>query len=67
MLARGVDRVALAIRARAGRADIPVIENRPLARALYARAKVGAAIPADLYGPVARVLAAVYKNRRRRS
>ena len=39
---------------------------RPLARALYARSKVGAAIPSEFYGPVAQVLALVYRRRRRK-
>ena len=64
IVARGVDAVALRIRAIAMKNDISIIENRALARALYARGKVGGAIPADLYGPVARVLAVVLRRRR---
>ncbi len=64
IVARGVDAVALRIRSLAMKSDIAIIENRALARALYARGKVGHAIPADLYGPVARVLAVVFRRRR---
>lgn len=64
VLARGVDHMALQIRSVAAKNDVPILENRPLARALYARAKVGQAIPPDLYGPVAQVLATVYRRRR---
>ena len=38
-----------------------VIENRPLARELYASAEVGQMIPPDQYGPVADVLVYNYK------
>lgn len=65
VVARGVDHLALQIRAEAGRHDVPVVENRPLARALYAKAKVGAPIPKEFYGPVAQVLAVVYRRRRK--
>ena len=64
VVARGVDHMALKIRAAASQHEIMVIENRPLARALYAVTKVGAAIPKDFYGPVAQVLAVVFKARR---
>jgi flagellar biosynthetic protein FlhB len=63
VLARGVDALAMQIRAEASRNDVPTIENRPLARALYAKAKVGRPIPKDFFGPVAQVLAVVYKRR----
>ncbi|MDP2313238.1 MAG: EscU/YscU/HrcU family type III secretion system export apparatus switch protein [Pseudomonadota bacterium] len=67
IVARGVDHVALRIKAAAMRADVPIVENRALARALYAQGRSGAAIPRDLYGPVAQVLAAVYRRRHRKS
>lgn len=65
IVARGVDHLALQIKAAAMRVDIPVIENRALARALYAQGRAGSAIPRELYGPVAQVLAAVYRRRHR--
>lgn len=64
ILAIGVDLVALRIRAAAGRNDVPVVENQPLARALAARGRVGKPVPRDLYGPVAKVLAAIYRRRK---
>lgn len=63
VLARGVDHLALKIRAEATRHEVPVIENRPLARALYAASKLGLPIPAEFFGPVAQVLAIVYRRR----
>lgn len=64
IVARGTDEVALKLRQEAMRHDIVVIENRPLARALYAKAIVGAAIPREFYAPVAEVLAVVFRKRR---
>ena len=65
IVARGVDHVALKIRQEAMRQDILTVENRPLARALFSKGVVGAPIPNDLYGPVAEVIALVYKRRRK--
>jgi flagellar biosynthesis protein FlhB len=66
IVAMGVDHMALKIREEARKHDIPRIENRPLARALHARGKVGKVIPEELFGPVAKVLAIVYRRRRSR-
>lgn len=63
VLARGVDHLALKIRAEASRHEITIIENRPLARALYAASKLGLPIPPEFFGPVAQVLAVVYRKR----
>ncbi|MGE3578463.1 MAG: flagellar biosynthesis protein FlhB, partial [Vicinamibacterales bacterium] len=57
VLAKGVDQMALRIRERARKHGIPMIENRPLARALHNGAEVGQTIPADLFSAVAEVLA----------
>lgn len=66
VLAKGVDHLALIIRTEGMRRGIPRIEDRPLARGLYARVKVGHHVPEDLFMPVARVLAIVYRRRARR-
>jgi flagellar biosynthetic protein FlhB len=68
VLARGFDEVALYMRQIAEEGGVPVIENKPLARAL-AEVKVGRVIPVEFYGAVAEVLAFVYrlKNRGRRA
>lgn len=63
VVARGVDRLALEIRRQAFSMGIPRVENRPLARGLYARVKLGEAIPDDLYGPVAQVLRVIFARR----
>lgn len=67
IVAKGQDLVAQRIKDIARDARVPIVENRPLARALYASAEVGDTVPAELYQAVAEVLAYVYrlKNRRR--
>ena len=61
VVAKGQDALALRIVAVAEESGVTVIENRPLARALYASAEVGQMIPPDQYGPVAEVLVYIYK------
>lgn len=63
--AKGYDDVALFIRELAKEANVPVVENRLLARALAAKVRVGRAIPMELYAAVAEVLAFVYRLRGR--
>jgi flagellar biosynthetic protein FlhB len=66
ILAMGIDHVALKMRIEARQHDVMQIENRPLARMLYATGKLGQLIPDELYGAVAQVLSIVYKRRMRR-
>lgn len=61
VVAKGKNFLALRIRQRAAEHQVPVIENPPLARALYAAADVGSEIPAHLYRAVAEVLAYVFR------
>jgi flagellar biosynthetic protein FlhB len=63
--AKGVDEVARHIKELARDYDVPIVENRPLARALVARAKVGKVIPVEFFVAVAEVLAFVYRLRKR--
>lgn len=65
MTARGYDEVAFYIRRLAEENGIPVVENKPLARALAENGKVGRMIPVDLYQAVAKVLAFVYRMKSR--
>ncbi len=58
--AKGADEVALRIRKIAGESGVPVVENRPLARALYAEAEIGDAIPEKYYEAIAGLIAHVY-------
>lgn len=60
VLAKGIDHMAMKIREKAEDYDIPIVEDPPLARALYAQADIGDEIPLDLYEAVARVISYVY-------
>jgi flagellar biosynthesis protein FlhB len=66
VVAKGQDDAALRIRAEARKYGIPILENRPLARALDAEVALGAPIPAAHFAAVARVLAFVYRIRKSR-
>ncbi|MGQ8871778.1 flagellar biosynthesis protein FlhB [Paenibacillus sp. TSA_86.1] len=61
IIAKGQDYVALRIKEIAKEHGVITMENKPLARALFQRAEIGDAIPADLFQAVAEVLAYVYK------
>ena len=58
------DEEALRIREIAQKHQIPMIENKPLARLMFKHGKVGAEIPAQLYAAVAEILAWVYRINR---
>ena len=57
VLAKGQDHLALRIREAAREHGVPIMENKPLAQALYKTAEVGQTIPAELFSAVAEVLA----------
>ncbi|UYO00659.1 MAG: flagellar biosynthesis protein FlhB [Devosia sp.] len=60
-LAKGADAVALRIRAVATENDVPIVENPPLARALFASVEVDETIPADHFKAVAEVIGFVMR------
>jgi flagellar biosynthesis protein FlhB len=60
VVAKGVDFLAKRIREKAKESNIQIVENKQLARALYASVDVGQNIPPELYQSVAEVLAFVY-------
>jgi flagellar biosynthesis protein FlhB len=63
VVAKGHDDVALQIRAEARKHGIPIIENRPLARALDAEVPIGRPVPVAHFAAVARILAFVFRLR----
>ncbi len=65
-VAKGLDELALRLRARADECGVPVIENPPLARVLYAAVEIEAEIPLEHYEAVARVIGFVMGKSRRR-
>lgn len=64
VLIKGVRKRAVYIKELAGEFDVPMIENRPLAHALYENVPEEEEIPQELYPAVATVLAEVYNQRR---
>lgn len=67
VVAKGTDFQAKRIRKMANRHGVPIIEQRPLARALYRKTKVGKMIPSILFEAAAVVLAEAYRRRGRRA
>jgi flagellar biosynthesis protein FlhB len=65
VVAKGGDAMAMQIRSIARRHGIPIIENRPLARTIWTKVKVGRPIPSHLFHAVAEILAKVYRVRKR--
>ena len=61
VVAKGKNYLALRIRQKATGHQVPIIENPPLAQALYAAVDVGQEIPPHLYRAVAEILAYVFK------
>ena len=61
VLAKGADHIAQRIKEIAKENDIPIVEDKPLARTLYKIVEIGDFIPAELYRAVAEVLAYVYR------
>ena len=61
IVAKGVDFLALKIREIAVEHDIPIIENPPLARALFEQVELEQTIPADFYKAIAEIFTYIYK------
>lgn len=64
VVAKGVDYLAFQIREIAKSNNVPIVENRPVARALYNSVPIDGIIPSDLYVAVAEILAYVYNSKR---
>jgi flagellar biosynthesis protein FlhB len=63
VLAKGVDLVALRIRELAEQNDIPIVEDKPLARALYGAVAVDSTIPPEFYRAVAEIVHLVQERK----
>ena len=61
VVAKGKNYLALRIKAKAIENQVPIVENQPLAQALYKAADIGQEIPTHLYRAVAEVLAYIFK------
>lgn len=65
LVAKGADFMAERIRAIAREHNVPIVENKPLARTIYKTLKIGQMIPRELYTAVAEVLSYIYRLKRR--
>jgi flagellar biosynthetic protein FlhB len=67
VVAKGAGAIAARIRAEADKNRVPMVEDIPLARAIYRVCEIGQEIPHELFVAVARILAFVFSLRRRGS
>ena len=65
VVAKGAGFIAEKIREIAAAHKIPLVENKPLAQALYRTVELGQTIPSNLYQVVADVLAHVYRMKKK--
>lgn len=65
VVAKGEEQVAERIKEVARENNVEIVENKPLARALYTTVEIGAQIPPELYQAVAEVLAVIYNKKHR--
>jgi flagellar biosynthetic protein FlhB len=61
VIAKGADYMALRIRQIAVSHDIPLVERKPLAQALYRGVEIGQEVPPEHYAAIAEILAYVYR------
>ena len=65
VVAKGTDFVAQKIKMIAKENDVVMVENRPLARAMYDQVEVGDAVPEEFFKAIAEILAYVYRIKRK--
>lgn len=66
LVAKGAGVIARRIREIADLHDIPIVENKEVARLLFREAEIGEEIPVELYRAVAEILALIYRLRKRK-
>ena len=66
VVAKGADIVAMKIREIAKEHDVPIIENKPLARMIYAKVEINEEIPVEMYQMATDVILAVYKMKNKK-
>lgn len=64
-VAKGADAIALRIRSMADESDVPIVENPPLARALYASVEIDDSVPTEHFKAVAQVIGYVMRLKKR--
>jgi flagellar biosynthesis protein FlhB len=63
VVAKGAGDLAQSLKRIAAENQVPVVENPPLAQALYKQVDVGVEIPAELYQAVAEVMAVIFRTK----
>lgn len=66
VIAKGADLIAEKIKELAREHNIPIVENKPLARTIFKTLKIGQVIPRELFVAVAEVLSYVYRLRKKK-
>ncbi len=66
VVAKGADLIAHRIRTIAEEADVPIVENPPLTRAIYATAEIGSEIPEQHYRAVAEIIGYIWRLKGKR-
>ena len=64
-VAKGMDSIALKIREEAGKHDVPIVEDPPLARALYASMDIDEVIPEEHFAAVAKLISFIMAKKKR--
>lgn len=65
LIAKGADNVAIKIKEIAKENNVPIIENRTLARLIYSEVELDTEVPNEMYQAVAEILAVVYKMKKK--
>ncbi|KGK86112.1 fused FliR family export protein/FlhB family type III secretion system protein [Clostridium sp. HMP27] len=63
VIGKGADYIALKIKEKAREYEIPIIENKPLARMIYEKVEIDEEIPVEMYQAVAEILAVIMKSK----
>ncbi len=66
IVAKGKNLIAQKIKEIASQHDVPIIENKPLARSLFASCEIGSEIPMALYQTVAEILSEVFRSNQKK-
>lgn len=66
LVAKGADNIAIKIKELAKESNVPIIENKPLARMIYSKVEIDEDIPQDMYQAVAEVLVVILKMKNKK-
>jgi flagellar biosynthesis protein FliR/FlhB len=66
VVAKGTDYIAVKIKEIAKENNVPILENKPLARMIYAEVEIDEDIPISMYQAVAEILALVYRLKKKK-